>query len=197
MAVADDWSRAGWDVRLLLGPNAVEPTERGVRVERFQSTADLEGGLVDHLPWCDVLVMAAAVSDYRPVIDEADLETKHRRNDGLEIDLEATPDLLAGCSKRRRPGQLLVGFALEPRERMRSSATRKLHKKGIDLIVANPLETMDGDSIEATLLAPEGDSESSEVASTGGPIGKPVFAGWLREQLTPILEEMRSSARAR
>lgn len=189
--LADHAAAQGWSVHLLLGPNAVLPQDARVVVTRFGSCADLESKLADHLPNCDTLVMAAAVADYRPLPEEIDLEGKRRREGGsLSIKLESTPDLLAGCSARSRQNQLLVGFALEPRDRLVESALRKLEKKSIDLIVANPLETMDADSIEALLIgnASRGFDFRTQ---TPGTISKSSFAEWLIEQITPLTQQRR------
>ncbi len=187
-ALADEAVRRGMGVTLLLGPNAVAPTDHRARVVRFQSTADLQRLLAEHLPHCSVLVMAAAVADYRPVLDEVDPNGKRRREPGgMTLTLEATPDLLAGCSRQARPDQLLVGFALEPAAELLESARRKLERKSIDLIVANPLETMDSDAISATLVGNPSRGMDLEV-STNGPIPKSEFAGWLLDRITPLAE---------
>ncbi len=175
IALADEAARLGWSVTLLLGPTPRLPQDPRVRVHRFQTTADLAALLLRELLACDVLVMAAAVADYRPRVSPADLAGKRRRSKaGMVLDFEATPDLLAACSARRRPDQLLVGFALEPRDEMLASARAKLARKKIDMIVANPLGTMDGPTIEATVI----DADDHE-HSTPGPIAKEAFAPWL------------------
>lgn len=188
-ALADHAQDCGWAVTLLLGPNAVQPTNPQVEVIGFHSTSDLENLLQTHLDQADTLIMAAAVADYRPAANEVNLEGKRKREGGnLTIRLESTPDLLAGCSERARPDQLLVGFALEPRDRLISSATNKLARKNIDLIVANALETMDSDSIEATLLG-NADRGISYQQSTPGTITKALFAAWLIEHITPLTHQ--------
>ncbi|MDF1808494.1 MAG: phosphopantothenoylcysteine decarboxylase [Phycisphaerales bacterium] len=191
-SLAEHAAALGWEVSLLLGPNAIEPTNPQITLERFQSTSDLENLLQTHLPESDVLIMAAAVADYRPAPEEVNLEGKRRREGGnLSIRLESTPDLLAGCSKIARDDQLLVGFALEPKDRMISSALSKLARKNIDLIVANALETMDSDSIEATLI---GNTERGveHESSTSGTITKTEFAKWLLTQLEPLTDQRKS-----
>jgi phosphopantothenoylcysteine decarboxylase/phosphopantothenate--cysteine ligase len=185
-SLADRAANEGWSVTLLLGPNAVEPSDDRVKLVRFQSCQSLQDALAEHLPHCDTLVMAAAVADYRPQPEEINLEGKRKRvGVELSIKLESTPDLLAGCSSQAREDQLLVGFALEPRDRMISSALSKLDRKGIDLIVANPLETMDAGSIEAILIG-NPDRGLDVRFETPGPISKPDFAGWLLEHITPL-----------
>lgn len=185
VALAEVAAERGHRVTLLLGPTPRTPSDSRVRVRRFQTTAELEGQLSEELGSSDVLVMAAAVADYRPVVDPAELARDfgklRRRAEGFVLRMEPTPDLLAGCSARKRAGQVIVGFALEPRERMLTSARAKLEKKGLDLIVANPKETMESELIEAVVLD-RGGGESA----TGGAIEKRAFAGWLLERIEAV-----------
>lgn len=196
-SLADEAARRGWEVTLALGPNAIEPAEAGVRLVRFRSTADLQARLKEHLPACDVLVMAAAVADYRPAPDDVDIAGKRRRSRaGMTLRLEPTPDLLSGCSAQARPDQLLVGFALEPKAELLVSARSKLARKGIDLIVANPLETMDSPDVHARLLGNPQRGLEVDV-ETPGHISKPAFAAWLLDQLTPLARERAMPEHAR
>jgi phosphopantothenoylcysteine decarboxylase/phosphopantothenate--cysteine ligase len=175
VALADEAAARGWDVTLLLGPVSRTPSDSRVRTLRFRTCADLETLLRQTTDTCDVLVMAAAVADYRPKVDPAFFGGKFRRkNEKLTLELEPTPDLLAQVAARRRPEQLMVGFALEPREELLTSARAKLDRKKIDLVVANPLETMDGETIEAIVLGKDGTE-----TRTDGAISKPAFAIWI------------------
>lgn len=175
--LADAAAGRGVETTLLLGPTSLACSDTRVRTIRFRTTADLEALLKDHLGWADVLVMAAAVADYRP-IRRAEGGKLRRESRNLTIECEPTPDLLAGCAARRRAGQVLVGFALEPRDRLEESARSKLDRKGVDAIVANPLETMEGERIEAWLIRRGGDD-----ARTPGAIHKRDFAPWLLDRL--------------
>lgn len=187
VALADAAAQRGHQVRLLLGPTQVVAVDPQVTTSRFRSTADLQALLEAHFDHCDLLVMVAAIADYRPK-NKQNGKIKRSEHDALVLELEPTPDLLRGCADRRRPGQTLVGFALEPHERLMDSARAKLARKKIDAIVANPLETMDSDQIDAKLLTrPASDAaEASVAATTGGPVSKPEFAAWLVQQLEPI-----------
>jgi len=179
VTLADEAARRDWGVVLLLGPTALTPADSRITTLRFRTAADLQALLATHAPRADALIMAAAVADYRPRVDPAFLGGKFRRqNQKLTLDLEPTPDLLAEVARTRRPDQVLVGFALEPRDEMIAYARAKLERKRIDLVVANPLETMDSPNIEATLIARDG-SESR----TGGPIDKKAFASWLMDRV--------------
>ncbi|MBX3363816.1 MAG: phosphopantothenoylcysteine decarboxylase [Phycisphaeraceae bacterium] len=190
-ALADRAVVAGYDVLLLLGPSPAAPSDSRVRTLRFRTCADLQSLLAEHAPWADVVVMAAAVADYRPRVNPEDLSGKRRRTaGGMILELESTPDLLAGVATNRRSGQLLVGFALEPRDEMLASARSKLERKKIDMVVANPLETMDAPTIEATVVGLPG-TVFAKGRSTPGCISKDEFAGWL----LAIIEEASRAQR--
>jgi phosphopantothenoylcysteine decarboxylase/phosphopantothenate--cysteine ligase len=169
---------SGGEVLLALGPVrvAVPAPRPGLVVERFRTAADLEALLRRELPSADLVVMAAAVADFRP---RTRSEGKLRRSaEGMTIELEGVPDLLAATSAARRPGSRVVGFALEPRDRLAASARDKLARKDLHAIVANPLETMDSEEIEGVLLLRDGSERSP-----GGRVPKQVFARWLAATL--------------
>ena len=171
LALADAAARAGHAVTLLLGPIAGRvKLERGVTRHPFRTTADLDLLLREHGPTCDALIMAAAVADFRPASVTAG---KLPRGERLTLELEPTPDLVAGCVERRRDHQQIIGFALEPADGLVERATAKLHRKGVDAIVANPLETLDAEHIDATLIRRDAAAESP------GAMSKAAFAEWL------------------
>lgn len=184
LSLADQAADRGLDTRLLLGPVHSRPGHAGVDLHSFKTTADLQRLLSEHAPWADLVIMAAAVADFRPVRRPGRERDKLRRTQaGLSLDLEPTPDLLAGVAATRRGGQVIVGFALEPAQRLEASARDKMARKGIDFIVANPLETMDSQQITATLLARD---PSFAPAHTPGQVHKDRFAAWLLDLLEPI-----------
>jgi phosphopantothenoylcysteine decarboxylase/phosphopantothenate--cysteine ligase len=177
IALAKASAKRGWITTLLLGPTALAPPEDShVRTVRFQTTADLQNLLRSLWPEHDVLLMAAAVADFRPV--RTDVPKLRRKDQRLALELEPTPDLLAELAASKRVDQTIIGFALEPAERLLDSARQKLHAKGVDAIVANPLETMDSPSVTATVLFADGRSATSQ---PGMP--KAAFAQWLLETL--------------
>jgi phosphopantothenoylcysteine decarboxylase / phosphopantothenate---cysteine ligase len=180
LALAEAAREAGWPVTLLLGPTGLEPPA-GVRTERFESSAELAALLNEHFPACDLLIMAAAVADYRPrAVTERKLP---RTGEPLILELEPAPDLVAGCAAHKRPGQRIIGFALEEPAVLAQRAQEKLARKGLDAIVANPLRTMGADTIEATVYTADGatiaPAAGSTVAPAGGPLPKAEFARWL------------------
>jgi phosphopantothenoylcysteine decarboxylase/phosphopantothenate--cysteine ligase len=176
IALARAAARAGHEVTLLLGPvSAPAPSGSRLRVERFRSCEDLRGLLARHAPKCDVLIMAAAVADYRlPARDAVPTGKLNRSGSGLVLRLEATPDLIGERAASKRPGQCFVGFALEPRERLMASARAKLERKRLDFVVANELRTMDAPDIEAVLVGRDG-----SLVRTPGRVSKSRFATWL------------------
>ena len=126
------WYR-GASVRLIAGPGS-EPDPVGVEVERIESTDELEQAVRRALRDADVLVMAAAPADYRPATVS---DRKRSRQEGpVSVALEPTPDILTATRDARRPGALMVGFALETGNALEKAAA-KLVRKGLDLIVVN------------------------------------------------------------
>lgn len=170
VALAEAGREAGWDVTLLLGPCDVAlPT--GVDTRRFTTTADLDRLLAEHFTGCDLLIMAAAVADYRPAhVSEAKLP---RRGENLVLELEPTPDLVARYAALKKPRQRVIGFALEEPGKLIDRAEDKLATKRLDAIVANPLATMGAGEIDATLITAAGRRLRP------GTMSKPQFARWL------------------
>ena len=179
IAIADRAAAMGWTVTLLLGPTNLTPAHSHVEVRRFRTTAELDTLLRSAFGSCDVLIMAAAVADFRPRTTPVGSDGKLNRSQGtLTLDLDPTPDLLAGVAAGKRADQTVIGFALEPAERLLESAQAKLNRKGLDMIVANPLATMEADTIEATILWADGSQ-----AMTPGSLTKAAFAAVLLDAI--------------
>jgi phosphopantothenoylcysteine decarboxylase/phosphopantothenate--cysteine ligase len=140
VAVAIEARRRGARVTLL-GANLAVPAPVGVEVVETPTAADLEHEALARSPDADVVVMAAAVADYRPA--EA-LATKRPRDAATwTVELEPTTDVLAALGERRRPGQVLVGFAADQGDRGLERAREKLVRKRVDLIVFNDVSRAD------------------------------------------------------
>jgi len=160
VAVAAEAAARGAVVTLVLGPGTVEaPT--GVEVVPVATAEEMRAAIVDRSPEADVIVMAAAVADFRP---KTVAETKLKKDAGApELLLEPTPDILVELGERKRDGQILVGFAAETQE-AESAGAEKLRRKRVDLFVAN-LVGKDGtgfgsDRNEAAILGPNGPVEA-------------------------------------
>lgn len=125
--------RRGAHVTLISGPSA-EAAPEGVDLVRVESTADLAARVGERLPEADVLIMAAAPADFRPT---ESAEVKRPRRDGdLLLAMEATKDILSTTRERRKPGAVMVGFALETGEAL-DRGRAKLKRKDLDLMVVN------------------------------------------------------------
>ncbi len=133
-AIAAEAIRRGHAVTLIHGPVALAPPA-GVRTEAIVSAAEMLEACRRAWPRQDVLIMSAAVADYRPA-RVSDSKIKKSRDD-LTLELEPTTDVLADLSGKRRAGQRVIGFALEDRD-PRENARSKLERKGLDAIVLNP-----------------------------------------------------------
>jgi len=131
-AIAEEAARRGAQVTLV---STVErPAPIGVEIVRVETAAQMQAELERIAPACDVVVMAAAVADFRPVAPAGHKLKKH--HGPPQIVLEPTPDILAGLGACKPLGQTLVGFAAETDE-LESNARSKLERKHLDLIVAN------------------------------------------------------------
>ena len=122
--------------------------------------------------------MAAAVADFR-LRHAATTGKISRSSTGLTLELEPTPDLLEQLSRSNPDHGIRVGWALEPRDRLRESGRRKLEAKHVHAIVANPLETISSETITPLLLHADG----SEDTPPGGALLKRDFAAWLLDRL--------------
>jgi phosphopantothenoylcysteine decarboxylase/phosphopantothenate--cysteine ligase len=130
-ALAAEAAARGAAVTLVTTTDREVPT--GVEAVAVETAAEMEAAVLDRAD-ADVVIMAAAVADFRPV---AAADRKIKKDEGVPtIALEPTPDILAGLGERKRPGQILVGFAAETDDLL-ANAQRKLTAKRLDLLVAN------------------------------------------------------------
>lgn len=132
-AIAAAARARGAEVVLVTGPTALHPPQ-GVLTVPVTTAGEMADALSQHFPSCTVLIMAAAVADFRPKV-QAVQKLKKRDQAELTLELEAAPDILAMLSAKRTT-QVLVGFAAET-ERLVTYAADKLRGKGLDLIIAN------------------------------------------------------------
>jgi phosphopantothenoylcysteine decarboxylase / phosphopantothenate---cysteine ligase len=132
-AIAEAARDRGAEVILITGPTALAPPA-GITTVLVNTAGEMSEALSRHFPSSTVLIMAAAVSDFRPKTPAGQKLKKQGRSE-LVLDLETTPDILAMLSARRT-SQIVVGFAAET-EQVLSHAKDKLKGKGLDLIIAN------------------------------------------------------------
>jgi phosphopantothenoylcysteine decarboxylase/phosphopantothenate--cysteine ligase len=154
-ALAEAAVRAGHRVALVLGPVETPPPAVDDLV-RVTSAREMFDAVDARFEACDVLVAAAAVADYRPASRSAE---KIKKGEGpLTLPLEPTPDVLAAMARRRRPGQVLVGFCLESQD-LQARARAKCEAKDLDLVVANPPAAIGADRQDALLIRRDGACE--------------------------------------
>lgn len=136
-AIADEAARRGAEVTVVSGPVSVVPSEPGVRVIKVESAREMMEAAEREFAGADVAVMAAAVADYAPV-EPALSKIKREGGEPPVIRLVKNPDIAAALGERKRPGQTLVGFALET-DREMDNAADKMKRKHLDMIVLNSL----------------------------------------------------------
>ncbi len=154
-ALAAEAARRGATVTLISGPTSLAiPT--GVDRVDIESSAQLQKELTKRFTKCDILIMAAAVADYRPAKYSKE-KLSHPTPEAIV--LAGNPDILATIGKSKRIGQITVGFALET-DSNEAKAVAKLKAKKLDMIVLNnptlPGSEFGGDSNEATLIRKSG-----------------------------------------
>jgi len=182
LALAAAAAEHGHPTTLLLGPTPLQPSDHTrLRVVRFESMDDLQAALLHHWPDHDVLLMAAAVADFRPTNVRA---AKMRRGDGpFVLELATTPDLLSQLAPLSRPDQIRIGFALEEPDLLADTARRKLREKSVHAMVANPLATMGSDRVTATVFLADGTT-----LAPAPDLAKEEFATWLIARLGDICD---------
>jgi phosphopantothenoylcysteine decarboxylase/phosphopantothenate--cysteine ligase len=156
--------RRGAEVVLVSGPTALEPPG-GARFISVTTAAAMQDAVLKEFAHCTTVVMAAAVTDYRPV---AVAEQKIKRGrEPMELRLEPNPDILASLGQKR-DGKILIGFAAET-DNLAANAEKKLRKKNLDMIVANNVAEsgsgFDGDTNIATIIDRTGAKRSLPLMS--------------------------------
>lgn len=135
-AVAQNALNRGASVSLITGPVSINPP-LGANLIKVESADEMLQAVQNNLEKTDLLVMTAAVSDYK-VLEQSEEKIK-KSSDNLTIELVKNPDILKWAGENSREGQVLVGFAMET-ENLLENAREKLIKKNVDLIIANSLK---------------------------------------------------------
>jgi phosphopantothenoylcysteine decarboxylase/phosphopantothenate--cysteine ligase len=164
-ALAGAAVEAGFDTVLVAGPVHLE-TPAGVRRIDVGSAAEMATAVKREAADADIVIMAAAVADYRP---KQQLSGKMKKKDGdLTLELERTEDILKSLGETKRPGQILIGFAAET-ENLEQYALDKLKRKNLDWIAANDVSRSDigfgSDANAVTLYGRSGEKIALPIAS--------------------------------
>lgn len=163
-AVVEAAREAGHEVRLIAGPVSI-PYPPSIPVTSIETAEEMYEAVCEQLDWCDVLVMVAAVADWRPAVRQSQ---KMKKTDGpAVIQLERTKDILASI-KERKAGRLFIGFAAETEDMLRN-ASSKCVDKGLDMIVANDVSAPDAgfevDTNRVSFVYPDGSIQKQNLMS--------------------------------
>jgi phosphopantothenoylcysteine decarboxylase/phosphopantothenate--cysteine ligase len=176
-AIAENAVARGWQVDLVSGPVALSPPP-GATVHGVVSADEMFRACAPLFDTCDLFIAVAAVADYRPHVIARDKLKK--TGEPLRIELFPTVDILKTLAERKRPGQVVVGFAAETRD-LENRARQKLEKKNLDWIVANdvswPGVGMNADDNTVVLLGRRGERIAF------GPAPKPAVAEFILDQV--------------
>ncbi|QRP62276.1 bifunctional phosphopantothenoylcysteine decarboxylase/phosphopantothenate--cysteine ligase CoaBC [Corynebacterium minutissimum] len=173
-ALAEIAAQRGADVTIVAGATEDLPVPSGADVVRVTSTRDMEAAMNEHSADADIVIMAAAVADYRPAhVADSKMKKGAADEDLARLELVENPDILKGLVKRRDSGEInkdavIVGFAAETGDDNTSVleyAQQKFHRKGCDVLMANEV-------------------------GEGKVFGQPTSAGWiLRRNAEPVVVE--------
>ncbi|MBO4589133.1 MAG: bifunctional phosphopantothenoylcysteine decarboxylase/phosphopantothenate--cysteine ligase CoaBC [Bacteroidales bacterium] len=166
-ALAEEFSNRGAKVTLVTGPTAQTVHNKNIERIDVESAQQMYDACVSHFDSTDIAVLSAAVADYRPE-STYDGKMKKQGDEGMVIRLVQNPDILATLGKRKRDGQMLVGFALESSNEM-EYAQSKLQRKGLDMIVMNSLRDKGAcfgtDTNKITIINRKGDVKQGTMKS--------------------------------
>ncbi len=135
-AIADELAKQGAEVVLVAGPSAQNINRNSVQRIDVESAKEMYDACMQHSESMDVIIMAAAVADYRP--ESTSTQKIKKQNNSLSVSLTPTEDILSELGKRKKGRQVIVGFALETSNEL-ENAKEKLRKKNLDFIVLNSL----------------------------------------------------------
>ena len=160
-AIAREAARQGAHVVLVSGPTALKIDNPDIEVIHVESAREMLGAVENHISGCDVAIFSAAVADYAPR-QCAEHKIKREKDTFSSIELERNPDIAATAGKSRKPGQFMVGFALETDNGL-ENAKAKLKSKNMDMIVLNSLADKGAgfgtDTNKVTLVGPSSTTE--------------------------------------
>lgn len=166
-AIATELQQRGAIVTLISAPTKLT-VPAGVQLVPVVSTEDLASAVVTAFKDADILVMAAAVADFKPAISVDQKIKKTADNDQMTLGLVKTTDILKTVAKVKTSEQLTVGFAAET-QNLIDNATKKLREKHLDLLIANDVSQpgvgFNGDTNQVTILQPDQAPIKTKLAS--------------------------------
>ncbi len=170
-ALAEEAAARGADVTIVSGPVSITAKNPSIKVISVMSAVEMLDVCKGLFPGTDVAIMCAAVADYRPA-EMLNHKIKREHSDIPQITLVRNPDIAATLGQMKRPGQTLIGFALETEPagpKARANAVEKIRRKNLDMIVLNTLADAGAgfgtDTNKITIIRPDGEFIDSELAS--------------------------------
>ncbi len=168
-ALANEAAALGAAVTVVAA-NVALPRDAGVTYVDVETAAELQAACAAAFAGADVLLMAAAVADFRPVRSFAGKLKKTAGEEPMQVELERTPDILSGLAAARRPGQTIVGFAAEHGEGALAYGRDKLARKGLDAVVVNDVSRtdigFDADDNEVMILTAAGETSIARASKS-------------------------------
>ena len=165
-AIADQLALRGAEVKLVSGPTSLKNNNQNIQLIVVESAEEMFTACMSDFSKMDVIVMSAAVADYKPM-EIADQKIK-KKSDELSINLVPTQDILKQMGVMKKGNQFLVGFALETENEV-ANANDKLSRKNLDLIVLNSLNDIgagfNSDTNKITIINKAGQQQSFEMKS--------------------------------
>lgn len=156
-ALAEECAARGASVTMIAGPGSVKPVHDRITVVPVVSAKEMHQEAVAAFPGTDIAILAAAVADYAPA-EYVERKIKREKQGAMTIELVPNPDIAAELGKRKKPGQILVGFALETDHEL-ENARGKMLRKNLDYIVLNSLRNPQAgfgvDTNCVTILGPD------------------------------------------
>lgn len=156
-ALAEECASRGATVTMIAGPGSVKPVHENITVIPVTSAREMHSAALDNFGQCDIAILAAAVADYAPTVC-AEKKIKREKQGSMTIELVPNPDIAADLGRHKKPGQILVGFALETDNEL-ENAKGKMERKNLDFIVLNSLRNPNAgfgtDTNCVTILGPD------------------------------------------
>lgn len=159
-AIASAAKRRGAEVRLISGPTTLA-CPRGVIRTEVCSAREMNEAAMSAFPEATLVAATAAVSDfYAAGVRDKDKKIKKDKTPPT-LELERSPDILKNMGEQKKPGQILIGFALET-DNLLENAEKKLREKNLDMVVANSASAMESRTNQVTIITAETGAEGAE-----------------------------------
>jgi phosphopantothenoylcysteine decarboxylase/phosphopantothenate--cysteine ligase len=182
----------GAEVTVVTAAEGIDPPA-GTEVVRVETVAEMEREMTSRARAADVVVMAAAVSDFRP--SKASSEKLSRAQGPVELVLEPAPDILSELVRLRRPNQVIVGFAAETADVL-DRGRAKLEAKGVDLMVANDVSLpgvgFGWDTNAVEIILPGGSSKSVPL-TTKAAVARAVFDSVVERMEASVVKRLEAT----